>query len=68
MPARRRRLLPLLALLASAAAGPAADAWRARDHLRPGQVVIQGHRGVISLVTDHPDVALREVNAYLARP
>ncbi|MEN9812717.1 MAG: hypothetical protein RL479_1403 [Verrucomicrobiota bacterium] len=63
-----RTLLPLLAFLGCAASSPESEAWCARDHVRPGQVVIQGHRGVISLVTDHPGVALREVNAYLARP
>jgi hypothetical protein len=63
-----RTLLQLLAFLGCAASSPGSEAWRARDHVRHGQVVIQDHRGVMSLATDHPDVAVREVNAYLARP
>lgn len=52
MPAARA-LLPLLALLACALPGRGAEAWRARDHLRPGQVVIQGHRGVGHLAEEN---------------
>ncbi|MEY3609296.1 MAG: Glycerophosphoryl diester phosphodiesterase, partial [Verrucomicrobiota bacterium] len=52
MPAART-LLPLLALFAGAVAGGGTEAWRARDHLRPGKVVIQGHRGVGHLAEEN---------------
>jgi len=82
MPAARS-LLQMLALLACAASAPGAEAWRARDHLRPAQGILyqapphtgatevygqQLDLGAMSLAADHPEVAVLGVNAHLARP